>query len=97
MSGGSGPYGGYGFGGGFGGRFPVRPDPVTLAAIAKATGGQTYQAKSASKVQSVYKELGASIATKPSKREISSWFVGAAALLLLGALGAARATGERLP
>ena len=94
---GSGPYGGYGFGGGFGGRFPVRPDPVTLAAIAKATGGQTYQAKSASKVQSVYKELGASIATKPSKREISSWFVGAAALLLLGALGAARITGERLP
>jgi Ca-activated chloride channel family protein len=94
---GSGPYGGYGFGGGFGGRFPVRPDPVTLAAIAKATGGQTYQAKSASKVQSVYKELGASIATKPSKREISSWFVGAAALLLLGALGAARVSGERLP
>jgi Ca-activated chloride channel family protein len=96
---GGGPYGGYGFGGGgaYGGRFPVRPDPVTLAAIAKATGGQTYQAKSASKVQSVYKQLGASIATKPSKREISSWFVGLAALLLLGALGTAKLTGERLP
>ena len=96
---GSGPYGGYGLGGGFGpgGRFPVRPDPVTLAAIAKATGGQTYQAKSAAKVQSVYKELGASIAKKPSRREVSSWFVGLAAVFLLGSLGAGRAFGERLP
>ena len=88
--------GGYGFGG-FGGRFAVRPDPVTLAAIARATGGETFQAKSASKVQSVYKELGASVATKPSRREVSSWFVGLAALLLLGALGTAKLTGERLP
>jgi Ca-activated chloride channel homolog len=95
----SGPYGGYGLGGGFGpgGRFPVRPDPVTLAAIAKATGGQTYQAKSASKVQEIYKQLGASIAKKDKEREVSSWFVGLAAVFLLGSLGAARATGERLP
>src|SRR5262249_9317343 len=87
--------GGFGFGG-FG-RFPVRPDPVTLAAIARATGGETFQAKSAAKVQSVYKELGASVATKPSRREVTSWFVGLAALLLLGALGTAKLTGERLP
>ena len=95
----SGPYGGYGLGGGFGpgGRFPVRPDPVTLAAIAKTTGGQAFQAKSAAKVQSVYKQLGASIAKKSARREVSSWFVGLAAVFLLGSLGAARATGERLP
>ena len=40
--------GAFGFGGGgFGGngRFPVRPDPVTLAAIAKATDGKAYQAQ----------------------------------------------------
>ena len=58
---------GGGYGGGLGplggqGRFPVRPDPVTLAAIARATDGQTFQARSASKVQNIYKELGASIA-----------------------------------
>jgi Ca-activated chloride channel homolog len=98
---GGGPYGGYGFGGGgpFNGqgRFPVRPDPVTLAAIARATGGKTYQAKTASKVQSVYKALGSSIATKSKPHEITSWFAGAAALLLFGALGFARVTGERLP
>ncbi len=101
---GFGPFGGYGLGGGFGGgggsggrRFPVRPDPVTLAAIAKETGGTTYRASSASKVQAIYKQLGSSIAQRPVKREVSSWFVGAAALLLLGSLGAARITGERLP
>jgi Ca-activated chloride channel homolog len=99
---GAGPYGGsYGFGTGpfsqGSGRFPVRPDPETLAAIARLTGGKTYQAKTSSKVQSVYKQLGASIATKSKPHEITSWFVGAAALLLFGALGFARVTGERLP
>jgi len=97
---------GFGFGGGGGGfggpngpqrRFPVRPDPVTLAAIARETDGKTFRAKSASKVQEVYKQLGGSIAHRPSKREISSWFTGAAALLLLLSLGSARISGERLP
>ena len=99
---GFGPFGGgYGLGGGFGQgpsqRFPVRPDPVTLAAIAQETGGQTYRASSASKVDAIYKQLGKSIAHRKSNREISAWFVGAAALLLLGSLGAAQLTGERLP
>jgi Ca-activated chloride channel homolog len=99
---GIGPFGGYGLGGGFGQggggrRFPVRPDPATLAAIARQTGGQTFRAKSASKVESVYKQLGASIAHKKQMREVSSWFTGLAALLVLGSLAAARMTGERLP
>ncbi len=100
---GFGPFGGYGLGGGFGGgggpqrRFPVRPDPVTLAAIARETDGQTYRAKSASKVQEIYKQLGASVAHRDTKREVSSWFAGAAALLLFLSVAAARATGERLP
>jgi len=96
---------GFGFGGGFGGgggggqqrRFPVRPDPVTLAAIARETDGKTYRAQSASKVQGIYKQLGASIAHRPGTREVSSWFTGAAALLLLLSLGSARVAGERLP
>jgi Ca-activated chloride channel family protein len=94
---------GFGFGNGQGGflgpnrRFPVRPDPVTLAAIARETDGKTYRAQSASKVQEVYKQLGASIAHKATKREVSSWFAGGAALLLLLSLGSARLTGERLP
>jgi Ca-activated chloride channel family protein len=75
----------------------VRPDPVTLAAIARETDGKTYRAESASKVNDVYKQLGQSIAHRPATREISSWFVGAAALLLLLSLGSARVTGGRLP
>jgi len=103
---GGGPFGGYGLGGGFNGgggggnggrRFPVRPDPVTLAAIARETDGKTFEAKSASKVQSIYKRLGSSIAQRQVNREISSWFVGAAALLLLGSIAASRLTGARLP
>jgi Ca-activated chloride channel family protein len=93
---------GFGFPGGAGGqgfsrRFPVRPDPVTLAAIAKETDGKTYRAQSASKVREIYKQLGASIAHKAAQREVSSWFAGGAALLLLLSLGTARLTGERLP
>jgi Ca-activated chloride channel family protein len=91
---GGGPGGGL-FGGS--GRFNVRPDPVTLAAIARDTDGTTFRAKSADKVEQVYKQLGKSIARRPVKREISSWFAGAAALLLLGSLGASRAMGGRLP
>jgi len=101
---GFGPFGGYGFGGGFGSpngapgrRFPVRPDPATLAAIAHDTGGETFRAKSAAKVESVYKQLGKSIAHKSQTREVSSWFTGLAALLVLTSLAAARLTGERLP
>jgi Ca-activated chloride channel family protein len=75
----------------------VRPDPVTLAAIARVTGGTTFRAQSAEKVERVYRQLGASIARRHKEREITSWFAGAAALLLLGSLGAARITGGRLP
>jgi Ca-activated chloride channel family protein len=86
------------FGFGFNGRrFPVRPDPVTLAAIARETDGKTFRAKSAAKAEQIYKQLGSSIAHRPATREISSWFTGAAALLLLLSLGASRVSGQRLP
>jgi Ca-activated chloride channel family protein len=98
---GFGPFGGYGFGGGFGNgsgrRFPVKPDPATLAAIASETGGKTFRASSAAKVEAVYKHLGASVAHHATTREVSSWFAGIAALLLFASLGVARVTGERLP
>lgn len=89
---GGGYFGGFGFG-----SIAVRPDPVTLAAIAKDTGGQTFRAKTAEKVNTIYKLLGQSIARHPVDREVSSWFVGAAALLLLASLGVARVAGGRLP
>jgi Ca-activated chloride channel family protein len=75
----------------------VRPDPVTLAAIAHATDGQTFRATTANQVDSIYKELGHSIAHHNATREVSSWFTGLAGMLLIGSLGLARLTGERLP
>jgi hypothetical protein len=48
-------------------------------------------------VQEIYKQLGESIAHKAATREVSSWFAGAAALLLLLSLGTARPPGARLP
>jgi len=86
-----------GFGFGFGGSFPVRPDPATLRTIAAMTGGVAYRAQSAEKVQTVYKSLSNSVVTHQKRREISSWFAGAAAFVLLGSLAVAKATGERLP
>jgi Ca-activated chloride channel homolog len=88
--------GGGGGGGGGGRRFPVRPDPVTLAAIARETGGQTFRATSAERVDTIYRQLGSSIAHHAARREVTSWFVGAAALLLLGALGLSRWSGDPL-
>ena len=91
-------FGGFGLGGGGGGgRFPVRPDPVTLAMIARVTDGKAYRAKSASSVKTVYKDLGSSIVQRHTTREVSSWFVGGAAVLLLASIAAVGLTGERLP
>ena len=88
----------FGFGFGFGGgAFPVPPDPATLAEIARFTGGIAYQAQSAEKVQAVYQRLSNTVTTHQQRREISSWFAGAAAFLLLGSLAAGKVTGERLP
>jgi Ca-activated chloride channel homolog len=90
--------GGPNFGGGPGGfNLLVRPDPAIMAAIAKATGGMTFQAKTASKVDQVYKQLGKSVVHHDRTHEISSWFAAVAAGLLLAALAAGAAVNGRLP
>jgi Ca-activated chloride channel family protein len=84
--------------GGFGGqRIAVLPDPAILKAIAKSTGGRAYTASSAAQARRAYRALGTSLTTRPGKREVSSWFAGAAAALLLGSLGLSRLTAGRLP
>jgi Ca-activated chloride channel homolog len=89
---GFGPFGGDPFGG------PAfRPDPATLSEIASETGGFSYRAESAARVNQLYRSLGTSITTRTSTREISSWFSGLAAVLLLGTLGASRLRWEPLP
>ncbi|MEI8105155.1 MAG: VWA domain-containing protein [Actinomycetes bacterium] len=76
---------------------PVPPDPLTMAAVARATGGNAYTADSASTVVNIYRTLGSSLGRVTKPREMSSWFAAAAAVLLIGAVGAGRAFEGRLP
>jgi Ca-activated chloride channel family protein len=72
-----------GFGGGFGGRNRA-PDPATLRAIARATGGKFYEAKNAGALESAYSELGGRLGREPGLVEITFLFLlGAAAVLVL--------------
>lgn len=74
----------------------VRPDPAILRAISADTGGISYQAHTASKADSIYRSLSTRLTKVTSQREVSSWFTGIAAALLLGALGTGVVLGPRL-
>lgn len=75
----------------------VPPDRLTLARIAEATGGTTFEATDADRLASVYKELGSIVATKKKPREVTAAFVVAAAALLAAGIGLAGLWAPRLP
>jgi Ca-activated chloride channel homolog len=76
---------GNGFGGGFGGPRRVPPDPDTLRAIARVTGGQFFEARSSKTVKKAYAKLGSKLGRKPQKTEITYGFLAGAAGLLVAA------------
>lgn len=80
----------------FNSRIHVRPDPAILRAISNDTGGVSYRAQTAGRADSIYRSLSTRLVTQVSKREVSSWFSGIAAALLLGAIGAGVVLGPRL-
>jgi Ca-activated chloride channel homolog len=81
----------YPFAGGFGAggsatlprRIPVPPDPATLSAIAKLTGGRFFNARSADALQSAYKELGSKLGRVPGHKEVTNELLALAALVLV--------------
>jgi Ca-activated chloride channel homolog len=73
-------------GGFFTGGNSLAPDPATLRAIARATGGTFFRAKTAQSVQTAYAKLGSSLGRTSSNVEVTSWFLAIAALLLVSAL-----------
>jgi Ca-activated chloride channel homolog len=83
--------------GGFGGSIPVPPDPETLQAISKASGGTAYPANDADQLSGVYENLGSRLGTKKEEREITAVFAGGGLILLLGAAFAGLSTTGRLP
>lgn len=82
---------------GFGPPLPATPDPDTLAAIARYSGGRAFSAEDDAELSSIYRTLGSRLGTKNEKQEITSTFAGGGlALLLLAAAGSVR-RGGRLP
>lgn len=75
----------------------VPPDPDALERIATTSGGQAFEAEDADQLDAVYDRLGSQIGTKPEQREITTYFAGAALLLLGAALLSSLRRGGRLP
>ena len=76
---------------------PVPPDRATLARIAEATGGSTFEVTDADRLAAVYKRLGRVVARTPKPREVTAAFVAVAAALLAGGIGLAALWAPRLP
>lgn len=85
------PGGGFGSGGAFGGGFggnPLVADLPPLKEVARLTGGQSYTARTASQLDSVFSKLPKQITVQKENREITSEFALLGAVLTLLALGA---------
>jgi Ca-activated chloride channel family protein len=62
---------------------PVPPDNVTLRDVAETTGGRFFAAPSATRLESIYENLGTRFSTRKEKQEVTAAFAGAALVLLL--------------
>jgi Ca-activated chloride channel family protein len=78
-------------------RLRVPPDPDALSRIARASGGESFQAEDADQLDAVYDRLGSQIGTKQEQREITSAFAAGGLVLLLVAVGTSLRLGGRLP
>jgi Ca-activated chloride channel family protein len=72
-------------------RIFVPPDPTQMESVAHATGGATFTANSARELAGIFGGLGRNIGRRDESQEITSWFAIGAAMLLLAAVGCARA------
>lgn len=94
FGGGGGAVGG-GFGG-FGGQ-ALAPDPRTLSAIARITGGEFFRARDAHALHDAYTTLGSKLARTRGTREVTDLFAFGAALLLVAGAALAALWAPRLP
>jgi Ca-activated chloride channel homolog len=78
-------------------RYDVPPDPGTVALLARVTGGEAFDARTASKLDAVYRGLGSSVGRRRAPDEITPWFELAAVVLLVAAIALGRLRGAPLP
>jgi Ca-activated chloride channel homolog len=71
--------------------------PDELRQIAELSGGQAFSAPSSDQLTEVYRDLGTRLTYVEEKRELTSWFMGGAAVLLLLGAAASIAWFLRLP
>lgn len=71
-------------------------DAETLKGIATATGGRYFEARSASQLSSIYRELGRSLGWTVQPREVSGLLAALAGLVLLGSLGVSELLTRRI-
>lgn len=76
--------------GGFTGANSLAPDPQTLSAIARVTGGQFFRARNARTLEAAYRTLGTKIGQTRGRDEVTDLFLlGAVVLLVLGGVAGA--------
>jgi Ca-activated chloride channel family protein len=85
------------FSGGFHAALAVPPDPRLMRQIARLSDARTYTARSARRLDEVYERLARRLTTVPRHRDITVWFVIAAAAVLFAAVVAALGLGVELP
>jgi Ca-activated chloride channel family protein len=76
--------------GGFQAQIRVPPSPDTLRTVTRVTGGRFYTAPNDERLREVYDKLGSRLGSRKETREITDFFAGGSAALLLfgGALSA---------
>jgi Ca-activated chloride channel homolog len=76
--------------GGFHAQLRVPPRPDTLQQLARTTGGKFFTARNDTRLREIYERLGSRLGSRSESREISDYFAGGSAALLLfgGALSA---------
>jgi Ca-activated chloride channel family protein len=75
---------------GFTAQLRVPPQPAVLQQLAQTTGGQFFAVRDDVRLRQIYKNLGSRLGSHDQSREISDYFAGGSAALLLfgGALSA---------
>lgn len=75
----------------------VAPDPDTLQAVAERTGGQFYDAPSATELGKVYDDIGSKVGYREERKDATHWPLGVGVTLLVMAAGLSLAWQQRLP